>query len=100
MKAARKEQKLGTEGPEDRPGPWPNVLDSEPVAAGQEGEAISDTESKEYLSRVLILVEARKEPCGDLELNLLNKESSKCKRTCDKRELGVYQEDRGLEFRK
>lgn len=42
MKAARKEQKLGTEGPEDRPGPWPNVLDSEPVAARQEGEAISE----------------------------------------------------------
>ena len=47
-----------------------------------------------------VLVEAREEPCVDLELNLLNKESSKCKRACDKRELGVYQEDRGLEFRK
>ena len=42
MKAARRGQRPGTDGPEDGPGPWQQRSRSEPVAAGQGGEAISE----------------------------------------------------------
>ena len=41
-KVARRGQRLGTEGPADRPGPWQQCSTSEPVAARQEEEAISE----------------------------------------------------------